>query len=327
MKASRNKPLKGPASARPLDWLLLAMLVMISGSSFVMIRGALASMPPVAIAVIRLWLGAGLMTLIMLIAGRRFPPPLVKTGKGLRLHNSWAAMLLISIVGYTVPFLIFPWAQQFVDSGLAGVYMAFMPVWTVFLAFFFAGESLTPGKIAGFALGLAGALILLGPDVIAGAARSSILAQVGLLFATFCYAASAILMRRTRAIRPRVFAAGTILGAAIFATPALLLADLHAGQWRLASIASVVGLAVGPTGLAGLIIIMIVKRAGAGFMALANYLAPVWAVILGAVIFHERLEPRVFIALALILIGVAASQRRSKARPAPLPLQTEPPQT
>jgi drug/metabolite transporter (DMT)-like permease len=236
-------------------------------------------------------------------------------------------MLLISIIGYTIPFFIFPWAQQYVESGLAGVYMAFMPVWTVFLAFFFADETLTPGKLAGFALGLTGALILMGPDVIQGAARSSVLAQVGLLVATFCYAASAILMRRTRAIRPRVFAAGTVLGAAVFATPALFMIDLNIDEWRLSSMASVVGLAVGPTGLAGLVIIMIVKRAGAGFMALANYLAPVWAVILGAIIFHERLEPRVFVALALILAGVAASQRRARTKAAPLALQTEPPQT
>lgn len=324
MKASRKKRLKGPAGARPLDWLLLALLVAISGSAFVMIREAVATMPPAAVAAIRLWLGAGLMVLIMRLAGRRFPPFLVKSDKGPRLHKSWASMLLVGVVGYTIPFFIFPWAQQYVESGLAGVYMAFMPVWTVFLAFFFAGESLTPGKIAGFALGLAGALILMGPDVIAGAAQSSVLAQIGLLVATFCYAASAILMRRTRAIRPRIFAAGTILGAAVFATPALFMVDLRIDQWRLSSLASVIGLAVGPTGLAGLVIIMIVKRAGAGFMALANYLAPVWAVILGAIIFHERLEPQVFFALALILAGVAASQHSAKTKAAPLALQTDP---
>ena len=54
---------------------------------------------------------------------------------------------------------------------------------------------------------------------------------------------------------------------------------------------------------------MLIRRAGAGFMALANYITPLWAVGLGALIFHERLDWPVFLALGVILAGVAISQR------------------
>jgi len=76
--------------------------------------------------------------------------------------------------------------------------------------------------------------------------------------------------------------------------------------------ASVVILGLGPTALAGIIIIMIIRRAGASFMALGNYFVPAIAVFLGAVLFHERLAPQAFIALAVILVGVAISQSRKR---------------
>ena len=300
---------RGPSAARPLDWLLLAGLVALGGSSFGFIRTAVATIPPAVVATGRLWVGAIFLYAVMRIARRRFPPLLVRHASGARLHLSWASMFAVSAIGYTIPFFIFPWAQQFVESGLAGVYMAFMPIWTLGLAYLFAGEGLGAAKLAGFGLGFSGVVILMGPDVVGGAARSSLLAQAGLLLATFCYAVSAILARRTPPIRPRVFACGTVLGAAVLSTPALFFTDLHPEDWALESVLSVIVLGVGPTGLAGLFIIMLIKRAGAGFMALANYLTPIWAVIVGAVLFGERLGPNVLIALAVILAGVAVSRR------------------
>ena len=68
-------------------------------------------------------------------------------------------------------------------------------------------------------------------------------------------------------------------------------------------------LGVFPTGLNGVLIIMLIRRAGAGFMALSNYFIPLWAVGLGAIMFQERLDWNVLGALGVILAGVAVSQR------------------
>ncbi|MBB5518185.1 DMT family transporter [Amphiplicatus metriothermophilus] len=316
MDQRRTRMARPVAEARAFDWLLLTVLVCIGGSSFAMIRGAVETIPPAAVSAGRLWVGAALMFAVMRLAGRRFPPLLARTPKGARLHRAWAYMLAVSAIGYAMPFLIFPWAQQYVESGLAGIYMAFMPIWTLALASLFADERLTPGKLAGFALGFTGVMILLGPGALRGVFASDMIAQAGLLLATFGYAASAVIARRAPAIRPRVFAAGTALGAAIMTTPVLFFTDLELEAWSATSILCVVGLGVGPTGLAGLIIIILIKRAGAGFMALANYLVPVMAVLFGAVLFGERLAPQAFVALGVILSGVALSRRRPRRRPA-----------
>lgn len=302
-------PLNMPAEANLRDWVLLGLIVAFGGSSFVMIRTAVESVPPLGVAVGRIWIGAILLYAVMRAAGRRLPPLFIRTRNGFQIRRSWRWMIAVGAVGNLLPFFLFPWAQQFVASGLAGVYMAFMPIWTVALAYFFAGESLNTRKLTGFALGFAGVMILMGPDVLKGALSSDVKAQGALLFATLLYAVSAVLARRAPPIRPRVFAAGMMIVSAVLAAPALLLVDFQTESWSMASIVSVIGLGVFPTGLNGVLIIMLIRRAGAGFMSLSNYITPLWAVAMGAVIFGERLDMTVFIALALILAGVAVSHR------------------
>ncbi len=315
---------KGPADAGPLDWIMLAALSALGGSAFVFIHVALESAPPAIVSIGRLWIAAIALYAVMRAKGRRFPPFLVRTKDGLRPHRLWAWMAVTGGVGYTIPFFIFPWAQQFVPSGLAGVYMAFMPIWTLGLAFLFAGETLTPGRIAGFILAAAGVLVLLGPEAIDGVAASSLAAQAGLLLATLLYAASAVISRRAPPARRLVFTAGIVLSGAVFATPALFMTPISPESWSAASLVSILALGLGPTAIGSLMLILLIRRVGASYMALANYVTPLFAVLAGAVLFGERLGASVFAALALIFAGVAISQRRAKITPiviAPAPLQ------
>lgn len=306
----------GPADAAALDWLLLGGLIVLGGSSFMFIHVALETAPPAIVTLGRLWIAAIALYGAMRVKGRRFPPLLVRTTAGLRPHRVWVWMSAVGAVGYTIPFFIFPWAQQFVPSGLAGVYMALMPIWTLVLAFLFADERLSRARIAGFTLAAAGVIVLMGPDAFAGVSRSNLVAQAGLLLATLFYAASAVMSRRAPPARRIVFSAGIVLMGAVFATPALLFTPTRPEAWSLASVMSIVALGFGPTALAGVIIIVIIRRAGASFMALANYIVPVFAVIAGAALFGERLGLNVFLALALIFTGVAVSQHRGRSQPA-----------
>lgn len=305
----------GPADAGPLDWALLAGLVAMGGSSFTFIHLALETAPPAVVTVGRLWVAAFALYAAMRWKGRRFPPLLVRTKEGARPHRLWAWMAMVGFVGYTVPFILFPWAQQFVPSGLAGVYMAFMPIWTLLLAALFADERLTAAKIGGFVLAALGVAVLMGPDAIAGVSGADLAAQAALLAATLLYAASAVMSRRAPPARRIVFSAGIVLAGAVFATPALLFTAIAPEDWSARSVLSILALGLGPTALAGVIIIVIIRRAGASFMALANYIVPLVAVLAGAVLFGERLGLNVFAALALIFAGVAISQRRAKAPP------------
>jgi len=304
----RTKSANVNADPKPVDWFCLVMIIAMGGSSFALIEKAVESLPPTIITVGRLWIGAIMMTAIVLGTGRRFPPLLVKEDGQNRIDRGWLCMIVIGGVGTTIPFYIFPLAQLHVESGLAGVYMALMPIWTLGLAAMFAGEALTGRRFVGFIIGFLGVLILMGPAVFGDATQTNLLAQLGLVVATLCYAGSAVITRRAPAIRPRVFAAGSLLSAAIVATPGLLFTDWRLEQWELTGILSVFGLGIFSTGLGAFLIVVIIQRVGAGFMSFSNYITPVWAVILGAILFNERLSPNVFIALGVVIVGLAVSQ-------------------
>lgn len=298
---------KSETAPQLYDWLLFAVIIVIGGSAFAMIRGAVDTTPPAVVAVGRLWVGALFLYIVMRRAGRRLPP-FIDASRRLPIGEEWRWMIAIGAVSYMIPFLIFPWAQQFIESGLAGIYMAFMPIWTVALAFLFAGERLTAQKVIGFVLGFAGVIILIGPGVVGAALSTSIIAQLALLVATLGYAAGAVITRRAPQIRPRIFAAGTLIASSVIATPALFFTELNISDWSLVSIANIIGLGLGPTGFGGLLLIVLIQRTGAGFMALANYMTPLWAVAVGAVLFGERIGLNAIIALIVILCGVAISQ-------------------
>lgn len=294
------------------DWMIFAIVLFAGGASFAFIRGAVETIPPAIVTIGRLWIGALFLCAVMIHAGRKFPPLFVSIDGKYSVHQEWKWIIGISMIGYVVPFFIFPWAQQHIESGLAGVYMGFMPIWTVLFAYFFANETLGRNKIIGLMMGVIGLIVLLGPEVLNGIAQSDFIAQCLVLLATVCYGIHAVLTRRAPPIRPRIFAAGTILSAAIMSTPVLFLTPIEIDQWSVASIANLIALGLCSTGLVALLLIIIIQRVGAGFTGFVNYLTPVWAVILGALLFNERLEFSVLVALVIILIGVAVSRRREK---------------
>jgi len=297
------------AEPTPRDWLLLAALTVQGGSSFAMIRVAVETLEPATVAAARLWTGTILLLAIMFATGRRLPP-LMTDG---RIDARWRWMSAYGAIGYAVPFFLFPWGQQVVPSGLAGIYMAFMPLATIALAHFFADERMTARKGAGFAAGFAGVLLLIGPEAIRGAGNGSALAQGAILLASFCYAVGAILSRRAPQMQARSFSAGALLVAALVSTPGMLIFGAPGEGWTAGSAFAVLGLGVFPTGLNALVIILIIRSAGASFMSFANYLTPPLAVALGAVFFGERLDPLAFAALGVILAGLAASRTKGKA--------------
>lgn len=303
-----NKQSTINASPTIRDWVMFALMIFLGGGAFSIIQVAVQTIPPIVVATGRLWFGAIALYIVMRLAGRQLPDVTITQNTGKRINPQWLWLMAIAFFGYVLPFNIFPWAQQSVPSGLAGIFMAFMPIWTIILAHYFGGEHLSPQKMIGVGLGIAGMIVLIGPDVIVSVASSSLTAQAALLGATFLYAIGAILTKRAPEMPPRVLAAGALLCATVMSAPLLLFAEVRFSDWSVAGMLSVIALGVGPTAAATLILIALIKRVGAGFMALSNYLTPIWAVLLGAILFRERLEITAFIALALSLAGVAVAQ-------------------
>lgn len=288
----------------PRDWMLLLALVVMWGSSFMFNRIAVASLPPLTVVAGRIGIAAIVLIVIVHALGKRLPPP----------GRDWWPYLVIAIIGNAVPFYLITWGQQVVESALAGILIAIMPLATILLAhFLIAGEHLTRQRVAGFIIGFSGILLLMGPDALAGVGGDGlrIVSQLAVLGGALCYALQSVLTRLIIKGDILVAAAATLLIAAVIAVPVALLLDR---PWLLAptasSVAAVVWLGVGPTALATVLYFMLIRSAGPTFMSLVNYLSPGVAVMLGLLVLGETPQVYAYIGLALILAGLAFSQSR-----------------
>ncbi|MEO8668369.1 MAG: DMT family transporter, partial [Bauldia sp.] len=267
------------------EWALLIALSVLWGGSFFFNAVALTAIPPFTLIAGRTLVGAALLYLAMRVTGARFPV----------YGYAWRAFLVMGLLNNVVPFSLFAWGQTEIESGLASILNATTPLWTVVAAnFFTADEKLTPARIAGVIIGFVGVVIMIGADALAEAS-SHLLAELACLAAASCYAMSAIYARRFARIGspPLVTATGQILIAALILTPLALVIDR---PWTLAMpgpapLGAVFGIGALSTFVAYLIYYRILATAGAVSLMLVTFLIPVSAILLGAVVLHERLHP------------------------------------
>ena len=296
-----------PANRTWNDWLLLLALVAMWGSSFMFNSIAVASLPPWTIVAGRVGIAALVLTVIVYAVGKRLPPP----------GRVWAPYAVIALIGNAIPFYLITWGQQIVESALAGILMAAMPLATMVLAHFLvSGEHLTRERATGFAIGFAGIVLLMGPAALAGLGGEavSVVSQLAVLGGALCYALQSVLARLILKGDLLVAAAATLLVASFMVVPVALWADR---PWTLtpgsASVAAVIWLGIAPTALATILYFMLIRSAGPSFMSLVNYLSPGVALLLGLWVMGEQPHVYAYVGLALILTGIAVTQHRRAA--------------
>lgn len=290
------------------DWLLLLALVAMWGSSFMFNRIAVSSLPPLSIVAGRIGIAALVLLVFVYASGRRLPA----------LGRGWGPFVVIALIGNAIPFYLITWGQQVVESALAGILMAFMPLSTLVLAhFLIAGEGMTRNRALGFVAGLCGIVLLMGPDALAGLGGDAlrIVSQLAVLGGALCYALQSVLTRLIIKGDVLVSAASTLLVASLMVVPAALWLDR---PWllepRVVSMAAVVWLGVIPTALATVLYFQLIRSAGPSFMSLVNYLAPCVALFLGLAVMGEHPPALAYFGLILILAGIAFTQRQRKVQ-------------
>jgi drug/metabolite transporter (DMT)-like permease len=172
-------------------------------------------------------------------------------------------------------------------------------------------EKMTPHRLGGVLLGLLGVIVMIGPAVLRDLGLQ-LLAQVAVLVAALSYGLAGIFGRRFRGVPPLVSAAGQVTATTVIMLPVVLLLE---GAWSVPMLGlwtwgAILGLALLSTALAYLIYFRILASAGATNLLLVTFLIPVSAIVLGASLLGERLEPQHFGGMALIGLGLAAIDGR-----------------
>ena len=292
-------------NARLLDWCFLLALVVMFGSAFLLTKIAVQDIPPVLVVAGRIVIGALILCMLAMWQGQSF----------LSLIAYWKIIIVLALTGNCVPFFLITWGQQYVDSGLAGILMAMMPLSTILLAHFFvSGEAITTNKLIGFVVGFVGVVILMLPQINADTQYQwlHLLAMLSILCGAISYAINSVIAHQLPNISLTLLSSGVLMAASVLILPISIWSSYG---WipdvSNSALLALLILGLFPSGIATIVYFSLIRRAGAAFMSQTNYLIPLWAVFIGVVFGYEYISLNAMIALAVILSGIALAQRKS----------------
>ena len=289
--------------APPLKaWLMLGLLALIWGSSFLLIKKGLLGFAPDQLAAIRI-ASAGFFLLPFIL--RRF--------KTVRRHH-WPKLVSVGLVGSFIPAFLFAFAQTQLPSGVTGVLNTFTPLATLIIGVLVFHQVARSQQWIGVVIGLVGTVLL----VTASANGELEFNRFGLLIiaATICYGLNLNLIKH----HIPDLGALTITGVSLFlvAPPALLyllLATPFTEQMTVAHhwfpLAAILVLGIVGTALALIIFNTVVKMTDTTFTSSVTYLIPIVALVLG-ILDGEPFYLQQGFGMAAILTGVWIANRRKK---------------
>jgi drug/metabolite transporter (DMT)-like permease len=304
---------QGVTAGRPLlDWVLFGLLSTIWAGAYPLTRlavgkGTSTGLPPEWVLPGRLAIGAVVLWTVLIAMRKHLPP--------FRDVRRWRTIVAMGITGSVIPFFFITTAQQTVNSSLAALYTAASPVFVAIGAnLMFAEERMTGRTGLGVLLGFVGVGVLFGPDALRGLGSANVIAQVFLLIATLAFAASTLIARAAPPMEAIVFAASYAAVSALTALPLALTVTPAEVDATWINWLGVLGLGLGSSGIAQIVYVTLIARAGATFVSLNGYAIPVISAILGWVFFHETQSWNALLAFALILTGVWLARTGGRGR-------------
>lgn len=293
---------------RLADILTLVVLSILWGASFFFVEILVRHLPPLTIVTVRVSLAAIALWTIILIRGLPIP----------KTRQHWTALCVIGFLNSALPFSLIAWGQTQISSGLASIFNATTPFFTVLIAgIFLMDERITKLKLLGVTIGLLGTIIIIGPDALSqglSGASGTVLGQIAVVGAAISYAITAVYSRRFKkwGLSPLIVAAGQVTMAALILCPFMLIIDK---PWINLAVPfevvwAMIGLAFFSTVIAYTLYFRLIASAGATNAALVAFLVPISAIILGVIILGETFTGLQAVGIALIGIGLLVMDGR-----------------
>jgi drug/metabolite transporter (DMT)-like permease len=270
------------------------------GSSFLFIDLGVEHLRPELVALLRLAFGAAILAAIP--AARRGVP-----------RSDWPAIALLGTVLMAVPFVLFPLAEQWIDSSLAGMLSAAAPLFTALVATLVARQLPGARQRAGLLLGFLGVLAISWPSL--GDAHATALGAALVLLATLLcgigFNLAAPLQQRDGAL-PVLWRAQLV--ALLLLAPAGL-ASVPASSFAWSSLLAVAALGSLGTALAFAAFTTLVGRVGSTRASVSVYFLPVVAIALGALFRDEAITAASVLGTGLVAAGAYLTSRKERRMP------------
>jgi len=286
-------------------WLVFLLLGFIWSSSFMWIKIAIQEVGPITLVAFRVLFGLLFGVVVILIQRVELP----------RTLKAWTPLLVIGLTNIAIPFFLISWGELHIDSAVASILDATVPLFTILIAhFLLQDDKITLPKATGLIVGFVGIVVLMSKDI--GASSNSLLGQGAVILASVFYAISAIYIRKTtedipgilRSAGPLVPATAVMwLGALIFEKP------VHIPQLSITWVA-LLFMGILGSGLAFVMAFYLIHEIGPTRLTMVTYLFPLGGVILGVTFLHEQLTWQIIAGAVLIVSSLVIANWEPKRK-------------
>jgi drug/metabolite transporter (DMT)-like permease len=226
--------------------------------------------------------------------------------------KGWKYIAFYAFFEMVIPWILIGTAEQSITSGLAGLLVASVPIFSTLIASRHGDKTVwQPRRLIGIAVGFLGVFLLVGIESITGS--SDPIAILMMLGASLGYAYAVIYITRKMPGVSGVAINGIAMAmTAVFYSPALffLWPDRAIST---SAIYCVIALGVFSTGIAFALFFTVMGEIGPARASLVTYMNTAFAVVLGVLILSEPLTTGIIVGLPLVLIGSYLASRKTNA--------------
>lgn len=282
---------------RSQEWGIFLGLSAVWGASFLLMAEGLEAFEPGLVTGLRV--GFGALTMVLIPAARQ---PIDR--------QDWPRVIVLGTLWLAVPFTLFPIAQQWIDSAVAGMLNGAMPIWTAVITFLLLREPPGRNQLIGLTVGFGGVVAIGLPSI--GESDTAALGVVLVVVATLCYAISA----NIAAPLQQKYGAVPIAARAQWVAAALTLpyglVSVPSSSWAWSSLLAMVAVGVVGTGIAFVAMNELVGRVGPTRASTITYVIPVVSLALGVTLRDEQIASLAVVGCGLVITGAVLASRRER---------------
>lgn len=262
------------------------------------IKIAVQEIGPITLVAIRVLFGLLFGIVVIYVQRIRWPQSL----------KEWTPLLVLGVTNIAIPFFLISWGEQSIDSAVASILNATVPLFTILIAhFLLQDDKMTAPKVLGLLMGFAGVVILMSKDI--GASLGSLLGQFAIVLASAFYAGGGVYARKTTQDIPGIMrSAGPLLPATVVMWLAMFLVEspVKFPQLGITWIA-LLFLGVLGSGFAFVLSYYLLHEIGPTRTSMVTYLFPLGGVILGVVFLNEDLSWQLVMGAVLIVLSLVVA--------------------
>ena len=277
---------------------MLGLTAIIWGTAFASIKIAVLDLGAIWTATGRVFIGFLALLPVCAFTGFNLPKDL----------RSLGLTSLVALLNMVAPFIMISWSMHYIDSGIGSLILGATPITAMILGHFFTGdEQINRYRFLAVLLGVAGIVIVVGPDAVAGLGSTAFLAQLSIILSGACYVVAGIIMRRLD-VSPIPFTTAALgVGSFILMLIAFSVDGLPSVPGQSAGLA-LLWLGIFPTGLAYVLRFHLVRRVGVSVFSLGMNAVPIFGIMIGAFWLNETVGGHVLLALGLIICALFVSR-------------------